>query len=91
MESAQGNQFDRNFSLNMRAVRQFRGITLRELSEALEGARLSFNLLSRSEMGQRRVSLGEAVAISRALGVSVEVLADPGPVHLVVEVPMPKA
>ena len=55
-----------NVAVRIRAARQGRGISQRELARAVGVAQ---STLSRIERGERRVSVDRLIAIARALGV----------------------
>lgn len=77
---------DKRFGKRARALRKFRGLTLEELGEAVG---LNLNVVNRIEMGSRKTSVGEAEAISAALGVRLELLVGDYPLLVDVYVDVP--
>lgn len=67
-----------DFGARLRAMRESRGLNQRVLAATLEGV-ISQSGVSRMEKGEKVPSPSELVALSWALGVSLEELTDPVP------------
>jgi transcriptional regulator with XRE-family HTH domain len=67
---------DERFANRVRKVRRFRSLTLEQVGESVG---LALNVVSKIEKGQRKVSIGEAVAIAGALSVPLQSLVSDNP------------
>jgi len=74
-------EHETRFAERVRKVRQHRGMSCQRLADVSGFTRAA---LSKIECGERRVSLGEAIQLAEALGVSLEAMCSPDPlvVHL---------
>jgi transcriptional regulator with XRE-family HTH domain len=67
---------DERFAGRVRKVRRFRSLTLEQVGESVG---LALNVVSKIEKGQRKVTIGEAVAIAGALSVPLQSLISDNP------------
>lgn len=79
---AKDSEHERRFIDRMRKLREHRGWSCQRLADATSLSRVA---LSKIENGSRGLSLGEAVTIARALGVTVEQMSSPEPMVLKTE------
>lgn len=72
--------FDRNFAINFKKLREDQGLTQEEVVERLKhfGFTMHQATIYKIEKGERKVSVGEAMALASILDTSVEVLTDYG-------------
>lgn len=75
---------DRQFLETMKRVRRERKWSQADLASELKkrGWAVRQAIVSKIELGERNVRLGEAYLIAQVLGLSVEAMASPGDVHL---------
>lgn len=76
-------EIDERFAERLRRVRRFRGLSLEDVGQATG---MALNTVSKIERGNRRVTIGEAVAFAAALGVPLADLISDGPLAVTVTV-----
>jgi transcriptional regulator with XRE-family HTH domain len=74
-----GRQADERFRVNFKAARERAGLTQEAVARAMAEAEFAFvqQTIARIELGRRKVSFGEAVALARAVGSTADALSRP--------------
>lgn len=73
---------DLHFARRVVAIRRALGLSAQQLADRIEG--LDRQAIAKIEIGKRRITLGEAVRISTALDVPLEVMLGEEPIVLTV-------